>query len=229
MTRRDFYLFFIEELFTDMEKDEVPSIDTFRSVWKHEFNNLKIPRYNTLGACDTCTFLKLKRSEFKVGTVEHTNVKKKLTKHLQTVRTERVAQIVRDQSAKTLPNISWAITTDFMQDLCLPWLPTRPKSWYKLMMSLKYSRFRKKFLPLKVFGYINAATMKRYFVVKLQLILREYVYFVANWTHDANIHISLLYTAIRKELIQNETCPSTLYLQFDNCAKDNKNRCVQLG
>ncbi|MGZ4850135.1 MAG: hypothetical protein ACXV2C_02000 [Candidatus Bathyarchaeia archaeon] len=54
-------------------------------------------------------------------------------------------------------------------------------------------------------------------------MVREYSYFFDFWKHDANLHISLLYQKIRSEL-QIGNRPLTLYLQVDNCAKDNKNR-----
>ena len=129
MKKKDFYIYFKDEMKDTMDPLTIPSLDTFNSVWNKEFSNLKIPRYNTLGACDTCVFLKTKKGEFKHGTKEHSNVQAKLSKHLLQVREERVAQIARDQSARLMPNMTWTITTDFMQDLYLPWLATRPKSW----------------------------------------------------------------------------------------------------
>jgi hypothetical protein len=47
------------------------------------------------------------------------------------------------------------------------------------------------------------------------------------WKHDANTHISLLFQNIREE-VKIHGRPKVLYLQFDNCCKDNKNKFVML-
>ena len=133
--------------------DEIASVETFKYVWRKKFPQLVIPRYNTLGGCDVCLGLKMQKRQFSAGSGEHRNIKNKLNQHLSTVRKEREEQIRRDQQATHNPRMHWTITTDFMVDMALPWLATRPKGW-----------FRKKYLSLKVFGYINAGTNLRYLV-----------------------------------------------------------------
>ena len=48
-------------------------------------------------------------------------------------------------------------------------------------------------------------------------------YHMEFWCHNANLHISILYAHLRS-LREKGKLPSHLILQFDNCAKDNKNR-----
>jgi hypothetical protein len=54
---------------------------------------------------------------------------------------------------------------------------------------------------------------------------RFYVYYLQHWPHDANTHISLLYQYIKEELRRTSHL-KVLYLQFDNCGKDNKNKYI---
>jgi hypothetical protein len=75
---------------------------------------------------------------------------------------------------------------------------------------------------MKVFGYINAATNLRYKRENKFFIIRFYVYYLPHWPHDSNTDIFFLYRYIREELM-NSSRPKVLYLQFDNCCKDNKN------
>jgi hypothetical protein len=49
----------------------------------------------------------------------------------------------------------------------------------------------------------------------------------AIWNHDANMHIFLLFQNIR-EKVKIHGQSKVLYLQFDNCCKNNKNKFVML-
>ena len=132
MHKYDLYDLFLWELkhVTDRPKAEMPSYETFLMVWRNDFPHLKIPRHNTLGSCDTCLLFKSQMGNYRQGSIEHQNIRKLLKKHLAQVRRERVEQIIRDNGATNFPHLTWTITTDFMQDLFLPWFPTNPKSWY---------------------------------------------------------------------------------------------------
>ena len=155
MTKIDLYEFMKEELIDEgQSKKEIPSVETFLYVWRTEYKELVIPRYNTFGACDVCLSLKMQKRKFPSGSGEHRNVSKTMNAHLELVRREREEQVLRDQKAGHSPLLQWTITTDFMVDLALPWLATKPKGWFK-----------KKHLSMKVFGYINAATQLRFVVI----------------------------------------------------------------
>jgi hypothetical protein len=122
-----------------------------------ELSQLKIPKFNTLGACNTCTQIKNHQESFKKNSLEWTNLHWELLQYLQQVQSERVAQQTRDNTAITFPHIQWTITTNFMQDLFLLWIINKPKGWYvpNLHQIFLTSRLKKKFLPLKMFGLLN--------------------------------------------------------------------------
>jgi hypothetical protein len=123
MTKDDLYVHMRDEfLEAGMEVLEIPSPQTFLHVWRKDFSHLKIPRHNTLGVCDTCSDLRGRIRNLPARSAEQRNLKGALTAHLVQVKRERHAQLERDQSAAIFPNDSWTITTDFMQDLFLPFV-----------------------------------------------------------------------------------------------------------
>lgn len=131
MTRDDLFVQMREEFMeAGMSPLEIPSPQTFRFVWRTNFPQLKIPRHNTLGVCGTCLDLKQEIRSLASRSLEQQNLKGAFKAHLYQVKSERHAQIERDQSAAAFPQDSWTITTDFMQDLFQPYLHHRPKSWF---------------------------------------------------------------------------------------------------
>ena len=152
MTKVDLYELMLEEFEEEcLAEDEIPSVETFKFVWRSKFQTLVIPRYNTLGGCDVCLGLKMQKRQFSSASGEYRNIRDKLNQHLKNVKLEREAQVLRDQTSTHNPRMCWTITTDFMVDLALPWLSTKPKGW-----------FRKKYVSMKVFGYMNSGTKLRY-------------------------------------------------------------------
>lgn len=130
MARSDLYMFMKQEfLEADRDPMDIPSLETFLYVWRKQFDHLKIPRYNTLGSCDVCLKLKTAMGNYRKGTSEYRNLRGILNDHIINARLERRQQVVRDQDSANYPEISWTITTDFMQDLYMPWLAKAPKSW----------------------------------------------------------------------------------------------------
>ena len=131
MHKYDLYDLFVWELkdTKGQKQSELPSYETFLQVWRTDFSYLKIPRHNTLGSCDQCLLLKSQMGNYRKGSVEYQNIRQLLKKHLAQVCRERVEQTIRDQGGANFPHLTWTVTTDFMQDLFLPWFPTNPKSW----------------------------------------------------------------------------------------------------
>jgi hypothetical protein len=51
--------------FGSLPEKEFPSFETFQGAWSQNFPQLKIPKFNTLGACNTCTQIKNHQESFK--------------------------------------------------------------------------------------------------------------------------------------------------------------------
>jgi hypothetical protein len=135
MSRSDFFSMFEDEMKEiGKEEEDIPSQGTFNQVWRTQFRHLKIPRHNTLGGCDTCIQLKTAMRDAERGSKLKRAKKSQFKAHMDLVRKERREQTVRDQSANLDPSQSWTITTDFMQDIYMPWKCKRPKSWYSSLI-----------------------------------------------------------------------------------------------
>lgn len=61
MHKQTFYELAVEDWKQD-NHEIYPSLETFLRVWRNDFPDLVIPKYNTLGACTTCEDLRNKRN-----------------------------------------------------------------------------------------------------------------------------------------------------------------------
>lgn len=96
------------------------------------------------------------------------------------------------------------ITMDGKAPLYLPHLARMPKSLL--------TKFRPK---LQLYGIINSG-VKAY----------EYIPYFDWWSRDANLAMSFVYLHLRRYFEENGTKKPIMYLQTDNCARDNKNRWI---
>jgi hypothetical protein len=107
-----------DDLFVQMQNEfveagmsplEIPSPQTFLYMWRTEFPHLKMPRHNTLGVCDTCSFLKKDIRSLPARSAEWQNLQTTFKAHLVQVRNERHAQIERDQGIKIIFSLIFQI------------------------------------------------------------------------------------------------------------------------
>jgi hypothetical protein len=221
----------LDELRLRLDDDELPSFETFRNTWATKFSELKIPKFNTLGACDTCTRIKSHQAGFTKNSQEWNNLRRELASHLLQVRDERLAQQTRDQSATAFPHVQWTVTTDFMQDLYLPWIVNRPKGWLNFFFSqLIFPQVKKEIHADESIWHNKSCPGNEVCNCFVTLKdVRTLVAYLPHWEHNSNIHISLLYKYLWKSIQNSQTIPTSIYLQLDNCAKDNKNQYVFLS
>lgn len=102
----------------------------------------------------------------------------------------------------TEPDTYRSIATDWCNPVVIPHNHQGPKGWLV-----------KKRPKVSLFGMVDISA-----TTSLHLI-----HHMEWWKHTANLHISILYDHLRK-LRSKGKLPPHLLLQFDNCAKDNKNR-----
>jgi hypothetical protein len=131
-----------------------------------------------------------------------------------------VAQQTRDNMAVIFPHIQRTIATDFMQDLYMPWIINKPKGWYvsNLHQIFLTSRLKKKFLPLKVFGLLNHALHMRFIFF---ILSNSYLQSLCCLSTSLGAQCLVIY--LWKSIKEFADKPPILYLQLDNCTKDNKN------
>ena len=102
----------------------------------------------------------------------------------------------------TEPDSHLSITTDWCNPVKVPHNHQGPKGW------LVKNRPK-----VCLFGMLNISD-----TTSIHLI-----HHMEFWKHTANLHISILFAHLRTLRSQGKL-PPHLILQFDNCAKDNKNR-----
>jgi hypothetical protein len=95
----------VDELRARLDEDEIPSFETFYDTWATKFSQLKIPKFNSLEACDTCTRIKSYQESFKKISLEWNNLRKELVNYLSGVHKERLAQQTLDQVATSFPHV----------------------------------------------------------------------------------------------------------------------------
>jgi hypothetical protein len=177
----------------------------FLHILTHKFPNVVFSKQTFLGKCDTCLSLIDARLNTNSADTEKVEVYR-LTrqKHLEFVLQEREAYYARKKMAKDRPHEYMSIIIDYTDKLYLPWRHTPPKRWRG-----------KSRLPLNLFGIIDHGNRKRML----------YAHHPSR-AQDVNSVLSMLWDYLCSTLpsIPLHLRPKTLYLQADNCYRENKNR-----
>jgi hypothetical protein len=135
--------------------------------------------------------------------VEEREAKKALlANHLLFQQQQRDAYYANAGLAKRHPNHYMSIIMDGAEPFSLPQTHPFPKAWIRAYR-----------LPVHCYGIKNHG------------IDRPYIYLSGGqWSQDPNFVISILYVHIKAIFLQNKALPKILFLQVDNCARENKNR-----
>lgn len=181
---------------------------------------MKLLRKNRLGICDVCaTFehelatekrprqkatirLKQKQHWAKVREGRFQNIYVRWPLDCLLSILERIEQTRRHLESVYSPNEVVTITMDGKAPLHLPHLARMPKGLL--------TKYRAK---LQLYGIINSAGQ-----------IFEYVPYLDWWSHDANLAMSFLFRHLKEYFEAQPGTKKILYLQTDNCARDNKNR-----
>ncbi|XP_063964995.1 uncharacterized protein LOC129278782 [Lytechinus pictus] len=181
--------------------EEVCCKEHFYRIWKKEMSHLTIPKVNRFSKCDICTQLK--------QSIERTNDKQarkalqqQREDHLTQQKTERMKYYKHAQKARQHPEKYISIIIDGMdqQSTSIP-------KFYRTAKSIS-SAWR---LPSHVTGTIVHGRGQHMFVDN-----KEY-------PHDSNLTANILLQVLNKYA---NSLPDTLYLQMDNCGRENKNQCL---
>ncbi len=173
----------------------------FYGLFKNELRKIKFPKNTTLGKCDTC--LKLTNHYVSDPSKESREVfKRQKALHSEFIYAEKIAYAIRCKEAVGRPDTFLSLALDRSSSIRFPHTHPAPK-----MDKGKYK--------LSVWGCINHSNNKRRLVVVPPL-----------YEDGPNLCISMLWTIIKKTLLTSEHRPTVLYLQMDNCVKENKNRFV---
>lgn len=191
--------------FLSMVKTKYPNVEfckraTLYKLFKNELSMVKFPKKTRLGRCDEC--IKLSQLRSKATTLNLKNIfREKRKEHMLLVWAERATYTTRRVEAVTFPEDVLSIAIDKSSPIPFPLIVPYSKSSSK-------TKFK-----LSVFGGISHGNNTRTCII-LPPIYRD----------DPNMAISVLWTFIRDTLKSSVHRPSKLYVQMDNCAKENKNR-----
>ena len=203
MRKVDIYHRMIQELRESHPKltyDDLPSIMLFRTTWKKHFPHVKNPKKTRLGKCNLCSRLNKRRAVEKNPVIQ-AKISQLYFKHVKDIIKERALYILRQSRAIKLPQLYTSIIMDYAQKLLMPHNHRYPKRW-----------LRHRNRPfLQIGGLINHG-----FNPNL------YVHF--DWfPSDPNLTLTTLFSHLVFQRRRGKL-GSTLYLQMDNCARENKNR-----
>jgi len=200
-------------IFIDLTK--YLSFNNFRSISfsyfcylrRKYFKNVTIPEKSRLGKCDTC--LTLQQRKFKcTNPVEYQNLSDEFVLHNQLQMKERLLYKQRATLGKTQPSQYLSLIVDTMQTKFIPMVTPLPKN---------YSTCEK--LRLHLTGIINHSHSDRIMYGSFD-----------HWKHGSNFVVSVIDDYLRHLQLKLDTdakpWPSTLFLQLDNCWKENKNKYV---
>lgn len=187
---------------SDEEQHKILSVSSMIRILHLKWPNLQFPRLNGLGRCDRCFQLKQEIGK-NISDAEKRMIKEELNAHLTVAREEREAYAERIRESKNLSNRILSIAFDGASSIQFP------HEWPAPRMITNGSR-----LEVLLYGSLTHTFHRR----------RLYTSPPA-YTHDVNYVLTVLSYEIVKSLQSHvHFDPTTLYLQADNCASQNKNQ-----
>jgi hypothetical protein len=126
------------------------------------------------------------------------------------------------------PHIQWTITTDFIQDLYMPWIINKPKGWYvSIVSNFLNFKVKKEVLAFESIWIVKSCFAYEVYFYTFKLISSEPLlpFYLIGSTMP--MFVSLCYFKyLWKSIKKYANKPPIFYLQLDNCVKDNKNQFV---
>jgi hypothetical protein len=193
--------------FKERNKSNIIGQSNFFKIWERHFPNVKIPKENRFTKCDTCSIIKLEK--------EKTNNKEKLMElnhllddHIKLQMEQRKRyHSIREQAETDMTIMSVIIDGMDQNSTNLPHMKRIQKSDVNLW-----------FLRTHLTGAIVHGHAVYAFLDFMQ------------WPHDPNLTTNLIAQLILLHFTNlnssGASLPRKLYIQLDNTARENKNRCV---
>ncbi|XP_078610377.1 uncharacterized protein LOC144881295 [Branchiostoma floridae x Branchiostoma japonicum] len=176
----------------------------FKAMWRKEFPNLKIPPRNRFTKCDECEELKKQLKEAKIED-DFNALRERRQSHLQLANSARQKYYKHIKKAKQYPDNYLSLIIDSMDQnkTALPHFSTPTKNQSSLEQ-----------MKVHLTGVLAHGQRK------------SYVYaWTSKYRMDVNITTNVLIDVLTDiSKARGGRLPSTLYLQLDNSAKENKNK-----
>jgi len=183
--------------------DTEPCQNYFYHVWKHFCMDIKVRRSTRFAKCDTCELL---RAELKSRVTKFEDTSDLLSRkkaHYNFITEERMEYRRKRDIAALTPNTAWSVIIDGADQTSfgLPHFTTHTKSQ------------RGHALKVKLVGILEHGTEN-----KLRLL---------TMTEDQKTGANHIVEALHRFLMDRSVSsqvPSQLFIQVDNCTRENKNR-----
>ena len=181
-------------------KDAIPSPSIFYSYLDNDFSHLHFLQKTRLGRCSFCVTANEKRLKI-TDKVEKLSFQQALRNHNALHTGERESFGARVHKSKAHP--------DHILHMCFDspdsyWLPNRQLATSKTSYLIKSE--------VHAVGCSNYSSGKS-----------SYMYYLPQWKKDPNLIITVMWMQIVEHLSNTPSRPSVLWLQLDNCYRENKN------
>ena len=182
---------------------EVVSYDYFRKVWRTECPHVKVMRSHRFTICDTCDQLKAAFKERILSGHSTADLKQQRSEHTAFITKERIAYQLKKDRARLHPSECCSIIIDGADESAfgLPHFTTTPKSQ------------RGHALKVKLVGLLHHKIDNKLY---LYTMTQEH-------QTGANHIIETLHRFLNSKRAEGPL-PPKLYIQLDNCSRENKNR-----
>ncbi|XP_053403165.1 uncharacterized protein LOC123565917 [Mercenaria mercenaria] len=186
-----------EQMKDDHGEENTISYAHFLKIWKKNFYYIMIPRVSRFSKCDTCILIKQKL-ESTTDKSAREELKQRRHAHLIKQSEQRRKYYKHRSKAKNNPHKYLSIIIDGMDQnkTCLPHMVSESK-FINQMWKLKVHLTGVVVHGVATHGFSDYNQVK----------------------HDSNLTI----TVLMKILLLMPKLPGTLYLQMDNCGRENKN------
>lgn len=201
--KEEVYKNFVEEFNKLNQTIQPPSKNYFYRTWKSYCKEIKIRKHNRFSKCEICENLKdeLRRAVTRFEDTSHLLQQKRT--HFQLIMDERQEYKNKRDKAILDPSSAWSLIIDGADQTAfgLPHFSSHTKGE------------RGHALKVKLVGMLEHAAENR---LRLLTMTEEH-------QTGANHIVESLHRFLMDRSLYSEV-PPTLYLQFDNCTRENKNR-----
>jgi hypothetical protein len=180
-------------------------VATFRRVLQEYFPNVRFLNSSQLGRCTDCYEFKQKRAALHPSTEEYKTLDNDYQAHRNLASAERLTYQEKRLEAEQWPQSVLSLILDGSHGAYVPWIRNPPSHLTAMWR-----------VPFTIFSSIDHGHKDTE-----MLIVPPF------WSHDPNMFLSILHQDLLRLLDTGHRLGQpTLYLQLDNCVRENKNNYV---
>ena len=180
---------------------DLPSEKSFRNTVDHYFDHVQFLKKTMLGRCDFCMSIGERKKQLR-NELEIQEFKEACAQHRELYTRERLALSNRTELSHNDPDGILHIVFDCPDAFHLP----------SIVPVTKITGGCKR-VSANAIGFINHSSGAR-----------DYMFFLEHFKKNPNLVLTSMYLHLLKHFESNVQHPPVLWLQADNCFKENKNR-----